>query len=105
MDVMMPEMDGLTATRRIRTTEGDGPRTPIVGLTAGSGPEHRAACLEAGMDAFTTKPVTLSRLHSAIAEGLASAEQHAVAAASQTTTPRLRELAGMLGADAVAEIV
>jgi signal transduction histidine kinase/DNA-binding response OmpR family regulator len=105
MDVMMPEMDGLTATRRIRTTEGDGPRIPIVGLTAGAGAEHRAACLEAGMDAFTTKPVTLSRLHSAIAEGLASAAQHAVAAGSRTTTPRLRELAGMLGADAVAEIV
>jgi signal transduction histidine kinase/DNA-binding response OmpR family regulator len=105
MDVMMPEMDGLTATRRIRTTEGDGPRIPIVGLTAGSGPEHRAACLEAGMGAVTTKPVTLSSLRSAIADGLASAERHEVAADRETTTPRLRELAEMLGADAVAEIV
>jgi signal transduction histidine kinase/DNA-binding NarL/FixJ family response regulator len=105
MDVMMPEMDGLTATRLIRANEVSGIRIPIVGLTAGSGDESVAACLEAGMDAVTTKPVTLARLRSAIAAGCKRAGLHAEAERQETTTPRLRELAEMLGAEAVAEIV
>jgi signal transduction histidine kinase/CheY-like chemotaxis protein/HPt (histidine-containing phosphotransfer) domain-containing protein len=104
MDVMMPEMDGLTATRRIRATEADGARIPIVALTAGSGTERLAACLDAGMDAVTTKPVTLACLRSAIGEGRRAAASHTMATGSETTTARLRELAEMLGEDAVAEI-
>ena len=66
----MPAMDGLTATRKIRAAEGSGARIVIVGLTAGSGPDNLAACLEAGMDAVTTKPVTPERLRAALADGL-----------------------------------
>jgi signal transduction histidine kinase/DNA-binding NarL/FixJ family response regulator len=105
MDVMMPDMDGLTATRHIRTTEPEQTRIVIVGLTAGSSEENLAACLDAGMDAVTTKPITLARLRSAIAEGLAASGRHAGAEGPEPTTPRLRELAEMLGDDAVAEIV
>lgn len=105
MDVMMPEMDGLTATRKIRVTERPEARIVIVGLTAGSSKESLNACLDAGMDAVTTKPVTLARLQAAIAEGLRIAGQRPVAEVSDATTPRLRELTEMLGEDAVAEIV
>jgi signal transduction histidine kinase/DNA-binding NarL/FixJ family response regulator len=105
MDVMMPDMDGLTATRQIRATERAPERIAIVGLTAGSSVENLASCLDSGMDAVTTKPVTMARLLAAIQDGLAASGRHAAAQQSEATTPRLRELAEMLGTEAVAEIL
>ena len=67
MDVQMPEMDGLEATRRIRAAEGDGPHVPIVALTANAFSDDRDACREAGMDAFLTKPLDRERLAVALA--------------------------------------
>jgi signal transduction histidine kinase len=61
MDVQMPEMDGLEATRAIRAAEGDA-RIPIVGLTAHASSEDRDQCLAAGMDGYLTKPVNLEAL-------------------------------------------
>ncbi|MDH5589326.1 MAG: response regulator [Gemmatimonadota bacterium] len=55
MDVQMPEMDGLTATRAIRAI-GDYADLPIVALTAHALEEERQRCLDAGMQAFLTKP-------------------------------------------------
>ncbi len=105
MDVMMPEMDGLTATRKIRAAEGAGARIAIVGLTAGSGPDNLAACLEAGMDAVTTKPVTPERLRAALSDGLGTAGRSRPVIGPERSTPRLSELTEMLGDEAVAEIV
>ena len=53
MDVMMPVMDGLTATRKLREM---GFKAPILGLTANAMAHHREACLEAGMDDHIAKP-------------------------------------------------
>jgi two-component system sensor histidine kinase/response regulator len=62
MDLQMPLMDGLTATRRIRELEGGGRATPIVALTANAMVGQLEACLENGMNAFLTKPVEVARL-------------------------------------------
>jgi two-component system, sensor histidine kinase and response regulator len=62
MDMQMPVMDGLEATQRIRTIEGDKPRTPIVALTANAMMGQLERCLEAGMDDYLTKPLDISRL-------------------------------------------
>ena len=57
MDIRMPEMDGIEATRVIRNTAGNYKNTPIIALTADVSPETNAACMAAGADIFLTKPV------------------------------------------------
>ena len=57
MDVQMPVMDGLAATRAIRAGTGPNRAVRIIGLSASIGPELERRCLEAGMDGFVTKPV------------------------------------------------
>ncbi|WP_461343506.1 hybrid sensor histidine kinase/response regulator, partial [Brevundimonas sp. GN22] len=57
MDVHMPEMDGLAATREIRRGEGAGRRLPIIALTANVQSEQIERCLAAGMDDHLSKPI------------------------------------------------
>ena len=65
MDMQMPEMDGLEATRQLRLLPL--PRQPVViAVTANAFPEDRAACLDAGMDHFISKPASLEQLRSAL---------------------------------------
>src|SRR5262249_8751071 len=69
MDVNMPEVDGIEATRRIRAAESERAvaRTPIVALTANAFDEDRNACVDAGMDGFLSKPLDRERLEAALA--------------------------------------
>jgi len=74
MDVMMPRLDGLAATRAIRAAEvAGGPRVPIVGLSANADAAHQAEGLAAGMDAYLTKPVDAEGLLATVARSLARA--------------------------------
>jgi PAS domain S-box-containing protein len=67
-DIQMPGLDGLALTRHIREIErmGGAPRMPILALTANAMASDRAACLEAGMDAYLPKPFTLDDLQGAL---------------------------------------
>jgi CheY-like chemotaxis protein len=70
MDCHMPEVDGFEATRCIRKLDSPAARIPIVALTASVLPEELTRCLEAGMNACVTKPVTLAALREALARVL-----------------------------------
>jgi CheY-like chemotaxis protein len=69
MDVVMPEMDGLDATRAIRAHEGAAqiPRAWIVALTASAMVGDRERCFEAGMNDFLSKPFRLGELIAVLA--------------------------------------
>jgi CheY-like chemotaxis protein/nitrogen-specific signal transduction histidine kinase len=69
MDLQMPEMDGLEATRAMRKIPGY-ETVPILALTANSSDEIRARCLQAGMQAFLSKPVETAELWSMVSKFL-----------------------------------
>jgi hypothetical protein len=61
MDMMMPVMDGIEATKRLRASE-QGIRMPVVAMTANAMPIDRERCLKAGMDDFISKPIEFAEL-------------------------------------------
>jgi signal transduction histidine kinase/DNA-binding NarL/FixJ family response regulator len=62
MDMQMPVMGGIEATKAIRAGSGSSRSAPIIGLTANAFASDRQACLDAGMDGFLPKPVTRAKL-------------------------------------------
>ncbi|WP_451975124.1 response regulator [Azospirillum endophyticum] len=86
MDVQMPVMDGLTATRRIRQLSGPTARIPIVALTANAMQGDAAICLEAGMDDYLSKPINARKLLDVLARFLQPAPHRAIEAAVQVAT-------------------
>ena len=71
MDMQMPVMDGLEATRLIRTR---GDNTPIVALTANVLPKHKSAFIDAGCNDFISKPIDTTLLHEVLSKYLTTAD-------------------------------
>jgi signal transduction histidine kinase len=69
MDSVMPSVDGLEATRRLRRA-ADLAAIPVIAVSASASAEHRAACLQSGVNVFLPKPVSLETLRAHIAEQL-----------------------------------
>jgi two-component system sensor histidine kinase/response regulator len=77
MDVQMPDVDGLEATRAVRHMEHRRERlgVPIIALTANAMKGDEDRCLEAGMNGYLAKPVTLERLEREIRRVIATSGQ------------------------------
>jgi PAS domain S-box-containing protein len=95
MDMQMPEMDGIEATRRIRAAGITADALPILALTANAYVDDVAACLGAGMQAHLAKPIKLAELDAALARWLPARPEAAVpapppAAASAGFSPAIQ---------------
>ena len=90
MDIHMPKMNGLEATRAIRALPAGG-ATPILAMTANAFDEDRAQCLAAGMDDFVPKPFDPDDLYGILlkwlAQGQASGREARIAVDNNTITP------------------
>jgi two-component system, sensor histidine kinase and response regulator len=89
MDMQMPVMDGLEATRRIREFEAGGQRTPIVALTANAMMGTLERCLGAGMDDYLTKPLDISRLQDVLDRFMNRVIDMTASTANESTDPDL----------------
>ncbi len=98
MDISMPIMDGIEATRRLRTEAGPNAQSHIVGLTAHGREEYRGEAEAAGMNRFHTKPIRLDALRGIMAE--VSAAPHAPLG-SVAHSDALRDMCEALGQDKV----
>ena len=121
MDMQMPVMDGIQATRLIKQRGDATSATPIVAMTANASDDDRRRCLEAGMAGFESKPVTMERLRNVIIDFAALPKQAALAAGKEpdvTAVPpeglpdisgldamRQAELVDALGHDVFRELV
>jgi hypothetical protein len=92
MDVHMPVMDGIVATRTIRALEGHDGSLPIVALTADDQPETRERCLAVGMQEVLTKPVSLVDLKALLVRHFGSAAGVSAAGAAADGSAQAKPL-------------
>jgi CheY-like chemotaxis protein len=74
MDIKMPRMDGVAATRAIRSLDGAPGRVPIIALTANADPDDASAYIAAGMNGVVEKPMKPENLLHALQEALAGTD-------------------------------
>jgi signal transduction histidine kinase/HPt (histidine-containing phosphotransfer) domain-containing protein len=97
LDCQMPDLDGYATASEIRRLEVGRRRTPIVAFTANASEDDRRRCLDAGMDDFASKPVTLESLAAVIERWDRPFDETALAVFSAVAADGPSALAGLLG--------
>ena len=107
MDIQMPELDGLEATRRIIGSNPTGDRPTIIAMTANAMDGDREMCLAAGMDDYVSKPIRVAELAEALRRAWTSRHEaiDAVPVESIIDLDTYRELEATAGAEFAAELV
>ena len=112
MDVQMPEMDGLDATRKIRQTQSGTDRPHIIAMTANAMQGDEDICLTAGMDEYLTKPIRIADLKLALDRWCEANPEEAPRAAAPSAsvtrsmlTGQLAEMQSIGGDELVAELM
>jgi CheY-like chemotaxis protein len=103
MDVEMPEMDGLEATRRIRERPSEGPH--VIAVTANALQGERERCLAAGMNDYITKPLRLEDLAAALSRSPRVDEDGSASAVDVEVLGRLAGSLGEGGGEAVRDLI
>ncbi|GAA5066850.1 ATP-binding protein [Lysobacter panacisoli] len=96
-DCHMPVMDGYVLTRRVRETEGNGARLPIIALSASASPEQVHRCREAGMDDFLAKPIQIDALATKLSALLSTSVTESVYVESSRPQAELDRLLAVYG--------
>ena len=105
MDVEMPEMDGLEATRQIRRRTPVEPRPRIIAVTAKALQGERERCLRAGMDDYLTKPIRLPELVEALGRDEGSTEVPVAPAVDPDVLGRFVASLGARGAESAVSLI
>ncbi|MFP3868839.1 MAG: response regulator [Desulfobacteraceae bacterium] len=107
MDVQMPEMDGLEASRRIKQSKQSARAPRIIALTADAMPGDREKCLAAGMDDYITKPIHVEALVAALARVRPQPEPEEMEPEASTVIDlkQFEEFRSTMGADFIGEIL
>lgn len=90
MDIQMPELDGLQATRQIRAAQQPNRIQVIYALTAHATSEDRTQCLSVGMNGFLEKPITLESLSAAVAQALGNNQSNSALTLAGDTIDKLQ---------------
>jgi len=105
MDMQMPVLDGIEATRAIRAAGGPSSAVPIVALTANASDSDRERCVEVGMNSFETKPVPMERLRALVARWCDNHEPMTEAVRTDAGRGGDRPFAAIVDAARVADLV
>jgi HPt (histidine-containing phosphotransfer) domain-containing protein len=105
MDVLMPVMGGLQATRQIRALDGRRGQVPIVAVTANALDRHAEECRQAGMTEYLAKPFLRAELLAVVARAAARRSKMPGGAAPTTGGNHPEQLATFMGTDAVERLL
>ncbi len=108
MDIFMPEMDGLEATKAVRALPGDRGKVPIIAMTAYAVESDRESCLAAGMNDYVSKPINKQELLETVARWLqqSGGARKAAETPEEILNPTVLEvLEADTGTDTVVELV
>jgi|GEM_PF-424384 len=101
MDMMMPVLNGVDATRQLRANEGPGQHLPVIAMTANISEGDRENCLAAGMDDFLPKPLAIDAMQAVLTRWLKTQAQPD---ATSVTRQRLAPAAGILNRAVLTEL-